>query len=286
MRVALLILGSVFSLTFIVLLLIGQKYDFLLDGLEGEAFPLKSIYVAGLVIGGKGNVFPALLQKLRRETNLLYSKKYEEYYARIILAQMISFALFSLAFGFLLGGLFGGAMGVFVAVIGVLLAVVFVYYFFTYSSNKLKTRQTECDVEFPDAISKLALIVNSGVTLHDAWKIVADSAEGAFYELMRQSTQNMENGWSDIDAIRQFGIMTNSDEIKKFATAMIQNIERGGGDLPLFLVNESTELWKLKKQLMLQKGEKAASALLVPITLMFAGIMLIVLASAVQSLSF
>lgn len=285
MRLALLLSGSVISTVFILLLFVGKKYDFMIEGLEGEAFPLKSIYVAGLAVQ-KGSLFSSLIQKLQGETRLLYSRKYEEYYARIIVAQMISFALLSLSSGLVLGGLMGGGIGGFVALIGVLMAAVFIYFFYTYTSGKINARQSECDMEFPDAISKLALVVNSGVTLHDGWIIVAASAEGPFYELMRQSVEGMKNGQSDIEAIRSFGIMTNSDEIKKFATAMIQNIERGGGDLPLFLISESAELWKLKKQIMLQKGEKAASSLLVPITLMFAGIMLIVLASAVQSLSF
>ena len=127
--------------------------------------------------------------------------------------------------------------------------------------------------------------MNSGVILHEAWGIVAFGNEGALYNLMQNSCQEMENGTSDIDAIRKFGLLTNSEDIKKFSTALIQSIERGGGDLPSFLTNQSSELWKLKKQHMLQKGESAASKLLIPIALMFAGVMLIVLASAVQSLS-
>ena len=79
--------------------------------------------------------------------------------------------------------------------------------------------------------------------------------------------------------------MTNSDNIKKFVSALIQSIERGGSDLPQFLANQSSELWNEKRQLLLQKGEKAASKLLMPIAIMFFGIMLIVISSAVQSFS-
>lgn len=288
MRLIFLVLGTVFSVVFILLLIKGKKYDYMLESLSGDAFPLKSIYAAGLALQSNEKLMNSVsvFDKLKSDTKLYYSKQYEEYYARIILAQVVSFVLFSLAIGFSLAGLFGGDMSVFFAALGVIMAAISGYYFYNFTKDKIKKRQDECDMEFPDAITKLALIVNSGVILHEAWKIVAEGNVGMFYDLMQKSCQEMENGKSDIEAIREFGIQTNSDEIKKFTTALVQSIERGGGDLPIFLINESTELMKLKRQYMLQKGEKAASALLIPIALMFAGVMLIVLASAVQSFSF
>ena len=44
-------------------------------------------------------------------------------------------------------------------------------------------------------------------------------------------------------------------------------------------------LFRSHRQRLLQKGEQAASALLMPIALMFVGVMLIVIASALQSFS-
>jgi type II secretory pathway component PulF len=64
---------------------------------------------------------------------------------------------------------------------------------------------------------------------------------------------------------------------------LTQSIERGGGELPSFLTNQSRELWSHHRQVMLQKGEKAAGALLVPIALMFVGVMLLVIVAAVLS---
>lgn len=288
MRLIFLILGTILSAFFIILLFKGKSNDYMLELLDGEAFPLKSIYSVGLALQNNKKLLDnsGFMDKLKGDAKLYYSKQYEEYYARIIIAQVVSFVLFFLAVGFSLAGLIGGDMAVFLAILGVVMAAVSGYYFYNFTKDKIKKRQDECDMEFPDAITKLALIVNSGVILHDAWKIVAEGNDGVLYELMRKSCQEMTNGKSDIEAIRDFGVLTNSDEIKKFTTALVQSIERGGGDLPLFLVNQSSELMKLKRQYMLQKGEKAASALLIPIALMFAGVMFIVLASAMQSFSF
>ena len=132
----------------------------------------------------------------------------------------------------------------------------------------------------------MALIVNSGVILNEAWEMIATGKEGTFYDLMKQACDEMRNGKSEIDAISDFGMKTNSDEIKKFTSALVQSIERGGGDLPAFLENQSAELWVFKRQYMLQKGEKAAGTLLAPVVLMFVGVILIVMTAAMGNISF
>ena len=51
-------------------------------------------------------------------------------------------------------------------------------------------------------------------------------------------------------------------------------------------MQQSSELWELKKQKLLQKGEQAATKLVIPTTLMFVGVILVVLSSALTGLSF
>ena len=280
-------IGTVLALLFIVFLFRGARYDDMLAVLEGDEFPLKAIYSVGL---GLQDVKAAALggergDKLRSDAALLYSRQYGEYYARIIWAQVLSFALLFLALGFLFGGMTTGTLSLFCVAAGIFLAAFSAWYFYTHSATQIKERKEQAEDEFPNAISKLALIVNSGVILHDAWKIVAEGKDGVFYDLMKESVEAMENGTSDAEAIHQFGVRTNSEDIKKFTSALIQSIERGGGELPRFLANQSKELWAHRRQVMLQRGEQAASALLMPIAIMFGGVILIVIAAAMQSFS-
>jgi len=116
--------------------------------------------------------------------------------------------------------------------------------------------------------------------LKDAWKLVADNGEGEFYELMKRASEDMNNGFSDADAIYRFGKASNSGEIKKFVSALLQSMDKGGSDLTQFLTSQSSELWRIKRQHMLQEGEKAATKLLAPIVLIFFGVMVIVMTSA------
>lgn len=101
---------------------------------------------------------------------------------------------------------------------------------------------------------------------------------------MRISCEDMENGMSEVDAIHKFGRYTNSSEVRKFTSALNQSIERGGGELSDFLARQSTEMWALKKQLMLQKGEAAASKLLAPTAMLFVAIIVAVMTGAIGML--
>ena len=286
MSVILLIAGTIMAAMLIIFLIIGQKYNYMLEPLDDGDFPLKSLYVAGLAMQDV-SIFRysgKIEDYLKDKTKLVYSRKYSEFYSRIAWAQALSMGLLCGSVCFLLAGMLAEMAG-FMALLGIVMIVLPGYYFISSIGTKVQQRQGACEAEFPNAISKLALIVNSGVILHEAWEIVAYGNTGELYDLMQKSCEEMRNGKADIDAIYEFGISTNSDEIKKFASALIQSIERGGGALPIFLSNQSKELWAHRRQVMLQKGEKAAGALLMPIAMMFLGVMLIVIAAAMQSFS-
>lgn len=284
MGVILLLIGTVLTIIFIVCLFKGQKYNYMLDALEGDDFPMKSIYGAGLVLQGSKflSVNGRIGNFLRDKAKLIYTRKYSEFYAHIIWAQALSFGLLCSSLCFVLAGIVND-MAAFLGLLGVIMAILPGYYFVTHLGDQVKSRQIACEKEFPNAISKMALIVNSGVILHDAWEIVANGNTGIFYDLMKKSCEEMKNGKADIDAIYEFGVETSSQNIKKFTSALVQSIERGGGELPSFLANQSKELWAHYRQVLLQKGEKAAGALLMPIALMFFGVMLIVIVAAMQS---
>ena len=163
---------------------------------------------------------------------------------------------------------------------GIVLAGVSAGFFLTQFKELIKERTTKCDYQLPEVVSTMAILVNSGMVLKEAWRLVAENGEGEFYELMRNASEDMKNGYSDADAIYRFGKASNSGEIKKFVSALLQSMDKGGSELTLFLSNQSSELWKIKRQHMLQEGEKAATKLLAPIVLIFVGVMVIVMTSA------
>ena len=284
MRMISLVLGSILTILFILKLSVGsKKYGVMFEGLDDGEYPLKGIYGVGFS-WSESNMF-ALKGKQREkmvgQAKLLYDPRYAEYYANVIWAQMISFIHLGLTVCTLFAGLANSAIFL---VFGIVVAVVFGYYFLNRMTDLLNDRQLACTEELPEIVSTMALLINSGMMLRDAWRKIAESKQGVAYELMLSSCSDMANGMAEVDAIHKFGRMSNSPEIRKFTSALAQSLERGGGELADFLARQTMEMWTLKKQLMLQKGEKAASKLLAPTSIIFVGIIIVVLAGALGML--
>ncbi len=281
MRIFLLALGTFFALVFIVKLKKGKKYEQYVNVLDESAFPLHDLYVAGYALS-ESKMFSlrgSLAKNLKQEATILYEQQYSDYYASVAWAQALTFSIILPAFTFLLAGIMYSMAGLLI-LFGIFLTVLTIVYSLQNMKNELSKRTEECSQELPEVVSTLAVLVNSGMVLREAWKLISETNTGAFYDLMKKSVVDMNNGLSDADAIFLFGKRSNSVEIKKFTTALIQSLEKGGAELSVFLANQSSELWQAKRQKMLQMGEKAATKLLMPIVLIFVGILIIVLTAA------
>ncbi len=281
MRLIMLFIGTVLAVLFVIQEIRGAEAGYLFENLDVGRFPLSGIYSVGYAWSNKGPIKlkGKMLADLKSQAAVLYPSQYAEYYANVVWAQIISMSHLFLAFTFLLAGLLDSIRGL-VVFAGVLLTVVAIGFFLTQFKQIISERTAKCEAVLPEVVSTMAILVNSGMVLKDAWKLVADNGQGEFYELMKRASEDMNNGFSDSDAIYRFGKASNSGEIKKFVSALLQSMEKGGAELTSFLANQSSELWKLKRQHMLQEGEKAATKLLAPIVLIFIGVMIIVITAA------
>lgn len=281
MKYIIMSLASVLAVTFIIQLVRGSQYDSAVEGLDENDYPLHDLYVVGLA-WAQTALFRLKGQKadeLKKDAGLLYETHYAEYYANVIWAQIITYVHLILSLTFLLAALFYDAHN-FLIVVGLITSVITYVYFMKNIGTRIQDRTVECEEEFPEIVSTMAILVNSGMVLKEAWQIIADSGEGVFYELMQKASDDMNNGMSDMDAIVKFAKESNSNDIKKFASALLQSMEKGGGELGEFLSHQSSELWNEKRQRMLQKGEQAATKLLAPIVLIFLGVIIIVITAA------
>lgn len=288
MQFIILVLASVFTLIFVVNLMRGGKYSYLVQNLDDGEFFLKDLYIVGLSMNDSAlfKLKGGLAKKLKKQAKLYYDNVYYEYYATITWAQFLSLSTLVLALGLGICGLVGGDG----MILFLLIVVLFVAAIWNMTMSKMKEavekRREECVAEFPNMISKLSLLLNSGMVLREAWTLVANGKNGALYELMRKACEYMRNGDSDSAAIYKFGVLSDAPEIKKFTSAMMQGIEKGNSELADFLVAQASELWAHKRQSALQKGEIAAGKLIIPLGITFAGIILIIVAGTMQSMNF
>ena len=272
-------LGTVLMIFIIFLSIRGKKYDYLFETLDANEFKLKEIYSIGYALteilhmdfqndNNKQN------QKLRQELKVLFDEKYTEYYLRVIYAQCISIFLVLLQVAFIFYAL---SRDISVFAIMAVLAATVAYYFFSSVDKKIAKRSEALLSDFSDAVSNLALLTNAGMILREAWEATAATGEGLLYKEMEKTCEDMRNGVSDIEAIRRFGVRCIIPEIKKFSSTLIQGMEKGNKELAAALRGQSDELWEMKKQSVKRQGETAASKLLLPMIIMFIGVLIIII---------
>lgn len=269
-------LGAVSLIVWFIFYLMGLKHNAMFDVLEEKEYPFKEIYGLGYAVLElfKYQYKSKADRKLRQQLDVLYGSKYCEYYLRVIHSQQITLSLtvFVLAFAF-----YGLTSEVLACLVGLMFAGLAYYYFGTVTAKKILKRSEELLHDFSEVVSKLALLTNAGMILREAWQEVAFGGKGVIYTEMQTAVNDMNNGVSEIDAIYNFGTRCIIPEIKKFTSTIIQGMTKGNSELTSMLQEQSKEVWQLKKQLVRREGEKAASKLLIPICIMFVGILIMIL---------
>lgn len=269
-------IGVVYLMFWMFLYLKGKKNASLFDPLEEKDYPFKEIYFVGYA-------FTELInyqykskadRKLRKNLDVLYGSKYADYYLRVIYSQKITMATTIMVIAFAMYGLSDSFAGF---LLGVMFAGVAYYYFGTITENKILKRSEEMLSDFSEVISKLALLTNAGMILKEAWEEIAYTGETSLYKEMQKTVDEMNNGVAEVDAIFNFGTRCIIPEIKKFASTIVQGLVKGNSELTIMLMEQSKEVWAAKKQNVRRQGEKAASKLLIPICIMFVGILVMIL---------
>jgi tight adherence protein C len=254
----------------------GYKHAGLFETLTEKEYPLKEIYFVGYALiesinykfKSKGD------RKLRKEITVLYGEKFADYYMRVVYSQKITMALTVAIFAFIFYGL---ANDLTAFVILLMFAGLAYYYFGITTEKKILKRSEEMLRDFSEVISKLALLTNAGMIMREAWDEVAFTGSTSLYTEMQKAVDEMNNGASEVDALFRFGVRCIIPEIKKFTSTLVQGLVKGNAELTFMLKEQSKEVWAAKKTHVKRQGEKAASKLLIPICIMFVGILIMII---------
>lgn len=274
--IIILIIGTAYTVLWILMFYSGAKLDPMFDILNNEDFRYHELFrVGGKIMELSRYQYNSKAdRRLRQQLSILYQPKYTEYYLRVVYAQRATMASVVMFMAFPVYA-FSENIAFFFLVVA--LAGFTFYYYGTLVKEKIDARNDEIINEFCEAVSKLALLTNAGAILKEAWREVAEDGEGLLYEEMRLALDDMNNGISDADAIYKFGTRCMVPEVKKFASTVIQGISRGNRELSDGLQQQSAELWTLKQQLVKRQAEKANSKLLIPMCLMFIGVLIMII---------
>lgn len=177
--------------------------------------------------------------------------------------------------------------------LGIMLALLIIYKDYAKLKEEKEKRIKQMKYDYSELVSKLCLLLGSGMTIRMAWnKIAIDYknarkagkiSDHAIYDEMYETSCNMQAGLSEAACYEDFARRVNIKEYSKFISLLESNLKKGSKDLVYLLENETKEAFELRKQMALQKGEEASTKLLVPMIMMLVIVMIIIMFPAVSS---
>jgi len=281
-QLILLALATPFTLIWIYLAITGgKKYQKYTDSSFAKEFQMSELLCVGfsvmriLHISTKTRAAQAKI----REVAEIKGKKYAEYYYYMLLGAKTTYT-YTIVIVVMLLSAMSNNKGL--SFMGLIVGGLLILYLDLALFDKLTARRQEILLDLPQVLSKLTLLVNSGMVLRDAWKRVSITGERVLYQEMQNTNLEMENGVAEIDAYRNFAERCNVKEIRKFTSLIIQNLNKGNEELAYFMKDLSDEMWEVKKSQVKQKGEKANTQLLLPMMLILIGILIMVMVPVMQ----
>ena len=210
----------------------------------------------------------------KKECELWYGSQFAVYYVKAIAAQKITISTIVFLAGFIFFGMTNEPVVIFVTMV---MAFAIYKYYSDIVNSKLKKRRELLINEFPDVVAELALLINAGMIMKEAWRKVADNGNGEIHKFMKQAVIEIDNGSSEIEAYNNFGINCMVPEIRKFTSTMVQGLTKGNNEFSEMLKQQNNEIWIQRQNHVRQIGEKAASKLLIPILIMFIGVLIMII---------
>lgn len=155
--------------------------------------------------------------------------------------------------------------------VGLFLAGCFSYYFISNLDTQIREKNNDLESDLPDYIDKVTLLINAGESIQTAMANVVKSHKGdrILYQELRTLISEIEYGSSFAQALDDLAKRCRNQQVTMFATSVMLNYKRGGGELSASLRMISSEIWQNKRMLAKTKAEEASSKLVGPMMLIF-----------------
>lgn len=276
MNVVFSIIGTMAGILCMFTLLADKgKYKPIINEIDEKEYFMKDIFVLGFTVLHKFHIdiSSELLQKKIRKISELFGIKESRKIAIYDLVAEISYIFAFLPIVLLLTVIVDDPA---VLLIGVGLISFLVAYVEYDKASKITKRHEVIQREFPHVVSQMALLINAGMPLREALTLSANKEDSILSQEIRVLISDMENGIADYTALDQFAARCGVDSVRKFSSLVSQNIKKGSSELADSLLALSTEIWRNRVSSVRMEGEKASTKLLIPILIIFAGIMMMV----------
>lgn len=257
------------------------KYAELLGHIDKNDYPLKDMLPMGIWmverIGIKFNTRYDMT--VNAQMLELYGAKWSKFYLMVHWANRFTYLVLGILFG---GMICAGSdtLGEGLMTGAILVAMVYVLPDVDLN-NRIKKRRISMQIDFPEFLNKLTLLVDAGLPVSGAWtKIVEESKSKShrpLYKEMELVYFQIRSGKSEFVAYEEFAKRCRMLEVTKFVAVLLMNLRKGSGELIITLKALSDECWQGRVHMAKRQGEEASTRLLFPMMLMLAGVMIIVI---------
>lgn len=212
-------------------------------------------------------------------------RKNSSIYAYYLIASLISFLFMGVMLAFFLGvvmiNIGNQGVGVFLPML-VGFGGPTLYGYVPYDNLRLHAarRQDEIDRGFPNAISKIALLVTAGMNITKAIEETANSGNSLMYRELRLALKEMNKAATMQSAFIRLQCRCNNKYLDKMVTIITKSYVSGNANLADDLKAVNDECWLDKKHNARRMSEAVQNKLFVPTMLMFIGILVVIIVPA------
>ena len=203
-----LIVSLVVLFIFVILLILSKnKYSEYIEPLDKEEYKLKDLLSVGLFILDKTKYSynTEYDRKVLDKISELKGPKYSVYYLQIYWANKITL-MFIILILFLFVGVSQEEITTEYVFFGIFLLALVVFVSYKEIDKKVKERRLSIQIDFPDFLNQLVLLISAGMTVSRAWEKIVDQSEKdtVLYEELRIVLGDIRAGKSEINAFEDF----------------------------------------------------------------------------------
>lgn len=269
--------ASVCALLWVILFFrYSWKFKDILAAVDPKQYLLTELFFIGFgfIDMFKINLRTESGRKKQKKIAEVYGEKYAAFHHYCIVGGQFTYALTLAPLGLSFGAIIDNTT---IGLLALVATAVLVVYLDMDINDAVENKRDEILSDYPEMLSKLTLLVNAGLVVREAIGKVAYTSDRPLYKELQTMSEEIHNGVPDMDALFNLSQRCGVSEIRKFASIVSQNIQKGGSELLLNLRFMNTESWEEKKHRAKRKGETAASKLTVPMMIMFVGILLMII---------
>ena len=221
------------------------------------------------------------------DRNEFFGDANSQIYAKYIYANLISYAAIAVFLGIIMVVITQGLhmemmQTLLLSIAGIALPMLVGYLPYDQLNQKGTARQEEIDRDFPNALSKMALLSTAGLSLQNMIVQTSESGTSRIYMEFRNVVKDLNQGSTLAKALTRMQYRCDNRYIDRMVALL--KLTAAGGNMKLAedLRALNAECWLDKKHNSRRMAEVVQNKLFLPTILMFAGLLIVIVLPAMS----